>query len=106
MPELTKSQSAQQRARKQRPVITRVLHGKEWQGPLSLLCSVRGWSYPGKMACPQKLRQILQELTAGATSQLYYLVAEHHCYSGREIRDLQLQRSLIDNSSSASPLQS
>lgn len=51
--ELTESQSAQQRARKQRPVITWVLHGKEWQGPPSLPCSVPGWSYPGKMACPQ-----------------------------------------------------
>lgn len=94
--DLTKSQSTQQRARRQRLMITTVLHGKEWQAPMSLPCSVTGWSYPGKMAYPQKLRQILQGLTAGGRQSTAFLVPEHQRFSGREVRDLQLQCSLID----------
>lgn len=94
--DLTWSQSTQQRARKQRLMITRVLHGKEWQAPMSLQCSVTGWSYPRRMGYHQKLRQILQVLTAGGHQSTSFLVAEHQYFSGREIRDLQLQCGLID----------
>lgn len=70
-------------------MITRVLHWKEWQAPMSLPCSVTGWGDPGKVWPPLKSwgRSLPQVLTAGNCQSTAFLVAEHQSLSWREIRD-------------------